>query len=235
MTSQRSFRCELAMTSVHLSSVLGRKFAESTTVWKLGMYTKTKSRFTMPKSVVHKCNSDTYWFDTFQTLVAKNINNNSNMEQPSEQSRSVQFVVDVETTTTTTTTKTRDGDAAAGSSELEKSITIHDFDDDEAIPSETAHTMLSADSRNESSRRRRRSFRDSLRSIGSSNSLRRLSKSASMMSVSVLEPPTGLSTFTSSSIVVNYISAGYVLLPWGKPTNNKNGIATVLFFLLLLE
>ena len=196
------------------------------------MYTKTKSRFTMPKSVVHKCNSDTYWFDTFQTLVAKNINNNSNMEQPSEQSRSVQFVVDVETTTMTTTTKTRDDDAAAGSSELEKSITIHDFDDDEAIPSETAHTMLSADSRNQSSRRRR-SFRDSLRSIGSSNSLRRLSKSASMMSVSVLEPPTGLSTFTSSSIVVNYISAGYVLLPWGKPTNNKNGIATVLFFLLL--
>lgn len=35
---------------------------------------------------------------------------------------------------------------------------------------------------------------------------------------SVLEPPLGLSPILSSCIVVNYISAGYILLPWGEST-----------------
>jgi len=39
---------------------------------------------------------------------------------------------------------------------------------------------------------------------------------ADVAHVSVLVPPSGLSPFISSCIVVNYISAGYVLLPWGE-------------------
>jgi hypothetical protein len=35
---------------------------------------------------------------------------------------------------------------------------------------------------------------------------------------SVLELPLGLSPILSSFIVVNYISAGYILLPWGEST-----------------
>jgi hypothetical protein len=49
---------------------------------------------------------------------------------------------------------------------------------------------------------------DSFRSIASSV--------ADAIHASVLDPPAGLSPFISSTIVINYISAGYVLLPWGE-------------------
>jgi len=49
----------------------------------------------------------------------------------------------------------------------------------------------------------------------SSDSFRSVATSVAFHA-SVLDPPAGLSPFISTSIVINYISAGYVLLPWSE-------------------